>query len=214
MTVHPKTAIVFGKGRVAVKAAQVLIRESYEIRFVVPSSSQLAGDISFGDWASDQGLAVLEPSKLDELPSEQVDLGISVYFDRIFRQRHIDRFRLLLNVHNSVLPSYRGVRPINWALKNKERQHGVSLHEITPGIDEGPVLGQEVFPIDPVSDEVRDVYGRCLSAAENLLERTLPSIWGLVPVSQDETLASYYSASDDEGLGDRRYWTRADTSFE
>jgi methionyl-tRNA formyltransferase len=211
VTGHPKTAIVFGKGRVAVKATQALIKESYEIRYVVPSSSHLAGDVSFGDWAADQGLAVLEPARLDDLPSEKVDLGISVYFDRIFRQRHIDRFRLLVNVHNSVLPSYRGVRPINWALKNGERSHGVSLHRITIGIDEGPVFGQEVFPIDPASDEVRDIYTRCLSAAEKLLERTLPTIWDLVPVAQEEALASYYSASDDEELGDRRYWSRADT---
>ena len=214
MTEFAKTAIVFGKGRVAVRATQILIREGYEIRYVVLSTSQLAGDISFGEWAANHGLAVREPASLDELPGECVDLGISVYFDRIFRQRHIDRFGLLLNVHNSLLPTYRGVRPINWALKNGERRHGVSLHEITSGIDEGPVIGQEDFAINPVTDEVRDVYGRCISAAESLLERTLPDIWKLEPVAQDASKASSYTATDDISLGNRQYWSRADTRFE
>jgi methionyl-tRNA formyltransferase len=210
---YPKTAIVFGKGRVAVKATQLLIQESYEILYVVPSPSQLKGDVSFREWATSQGLAVRTPERLDDLPTQHVDLGISVYFDRIFRQRHIDQFQLLINVHNSVLPQYRGVRPINWALKNGERRHGVTLHEITAGIDEGPVFDQESFSIDPAIDEVRDIYPRCLSAAELLLERALPCIWDVVPVTQDEEGASYYSSSDDSALGDRRYWTKADMRF-
>lgn len=205
---------MFGKGRVAVRAAELLLEERYEIRFVVPSSSELPGDAPFGDWAAEQGLDVRRPARLDDLPLADTDLGISTYFDRIFRERHIDRFDMLLNVHNSALPAYRGVRPINWALKNGETSHGVSLHLITPGIDEGPILDQEIFAMDPVRDEVRDVYERCLSAAETMLERSLPRIWELTPTPQRDDDASYHSSADDEGLGDRRYWTRGATRLE
>jgi hypothetical protein len=55
---------------------------------------------------------------------------------------------------------------------------------------------------------------RCLAAAEDLLAESLPRIWDLVALPQDETVASYSSSADDPGLGDRRYWTRAHTRLE
>lgn len=213
MTERIRTAIVFGKGRVAVRATQLLLSESYEILFVVPSPSHHTGDLSFANWASRQGLKVRPATRLDDLDLPPADLGISTYFDLIFRQRHIDKFHLLANVHNSLLPKYRGVRPINWALKNGDSHHGVTLHQITTGIDEGPILAQEAFSIDPSVDEVRDVYGRCLTAAEILLETSLPRIWHLVPIPQEGGHASHHSATDDEDLGNRRFWTRTDTQL-
>lgn len=214
MTSDERTAIVFGKGRAAITAAEELIRNSYRIPFVVTSTHELSGDLSFGNWAREQGIKVSPTNRLDELPISKTDLGISVYFDQIFRQRHIERFRILLNVHNSLLPKYRGVRPINWALKNNETNHGVTLHLITPGIDEGHILAQDSFPIDPAKDEVRDVYWRCISTAQSMLVRDLPKIWELSQISQVEARSSYYSSADDEKLGDRRYWTRSDRKLD
>lgn len=207
------TSIVFGKGRVAIKASEILLAEGYTVEFVVPSH-ELVSDTSFSDWADRQSIPLRRIEGLDELLPLHADLGVSTYFDRIFRQRHIDSFGKLLNVHNSLLPRYRGVRPINWALKNQERKHGVSLHLITPGIDEGAILDQEAFPIDPVVDEVRDVYIRCLNAAEVLLERALPDVWGLPARHQAEAQAFYHSANDDEKLGDRRFFTRGATGLD
>jgi methionyl-tRNA formyltransferase len=213
VTPAARTAIVFGKTRVAVRATEVLVSEGYRIHFVIPSR-QRANDTLFTDWAQSLDLRVQHIESLDDLLSTHADLGISAYFDRIFRQRHIDMFDKLLNVHNSLLPRYRGVRPVNWALKNGEAQHGVSLHVITAGIDEGAILDQEAFGIDPDVDEVRDVYTRCLDAAEVMLARALPRIWELPALPQDETNASYFSAEDDEKLGDRRYFTRDATGLE
>lgn len=204
---------MFGKGPVAIRATELLLAGSYEVLYVVPSAVELVGQQRLGDWAHDHGIAVRHPARLDDLDLEHADLGISAFFDRIFRQRHIDRFGMLVNVHNSPLPRYRGVRPINWALKNRETSHGVTLHLITPGIDEGPILDQEIYAIDPDVDEVRDVYGRALAAGVTLLERALPNIESLDPVSQVESDATYYSSADDERLGDRRFWTRADAAL-
>lgn len=206
-----KTAILFGKGRVAIHAAELLLENEYDIRFVVPSAGDLDAISSLSGWATERGISVAETAILDDLDLRDVGLGLSVYFDRIFRQRHIDHFHTLLNVHNSLLPRYRGVRPINWALKDGETTHGVSLHEITAGIDEGAVLAQKSFRMDPHVDEVRDVYSRCLEAAEAMLEEALPDILSLRAVPQVEAEATYHSASEDEKLGDRRYWTRTDT---
>ncbi len=208
------TAIIFGKGRVAIKAAELLIRASYHIQFIVPSTRELPNDESFEKWASQHGLESRSNRALDDIAFPSTDLGISVYFDQIFRKQHIGHFKLLLNVHNSLLPKYRGVRPINWALKNGETHHGVTLHQITSGIDEGPILAQEKFEIDPEVDEVKDVYWRCIAAAERMLTIQLPKIAELPSTPQDEKAASYYSSADDQKLGERRFWTRNDYTLE
>ncbi|GAB4223046.1 MAG: hypothetical protein Tsb005_16880 [Gammaproteobacteria bacterium] len=54
-----------------------------------------------------------------------------------------------VNVHSSLLPQYRGVHPVSWALINGETQTGVTLHVIDEGIDTGGILYQAPTSIDP-----------------------------------------------------------------
>jgi methionyl-tRNA formyltransferase len=54
-----------------------------------------------------------------------------------------------INVHASLLPKYRGAAPIAWAIYHGETQTGVTIIQIIPGMDAGPMLAQEVVPIGP-----------------------------------------------------------------
>lgn len=74
------------------------------------------------------------------------------------------RFRLLapetfsrpkwgaMNLHSSLLPKYRGVHPVSWALIDGETETGVTLHRIDAGIDTGPILNQAAVPIEAGDD--------------------------------------------------------------
>lgn len=207
------SAIVFGKGPVAIHAATMLRGLGARIPLVVPATVELNDQPSFEAWAHESGLPTAAPGDLDAIADIEADLGLSVFFDRLFRPGHIARFGRLVNVHNSLLPRHRGVRPINWALKDGDLEHGVTVHEITPGIDDGPVIAQRTFPIDPERDEVADVYPRALAAAIALLDETLPEILTRPAMPQDASLASTHLSRDDALLGDRRYWRRGDVSF-
>jgi methionyl-tRNA formyltransferase len=123
VTAATRTAVVFGKGRVAVKAAELLVDEGYDLKFIVPSV-ELASDTTFSDWAVSSAVELRRVDRLDDLGDFHADLGISAYYDQIFRQRHIDAFDMLLNVHNSLLPRYRGVRPVNWSRGLPAHHHG------------------------------------------------------------------------------------------
>ena len=57
-----------------------------------------------------------------------------------------------LNVHSSLLPKYRGVHPVSWALINGEKETGVSVHYIDSGIDTGNILQQEICQIKDEHD--------------------------------------------------------------
>jgi methionyl-tRNA formyltransferase len=100
------------------------------------------------------------------------------------------------------------VSPINWALKNGEYQHGVTLHEITPEIDQGPIVAQILFSIFPDFEEVQDVYKRCLVLGQTLLTEYLKNVNSILPSPQNSILATYYTDRDKQKLGERSNWIR------
>lgn len=206
-----KSVVVLGKGSLAIRIAGWFRQDpGHELLAVVPVAPEPDWTESFAGWARDEGVACVASGRYEdlELPEDGLDLAFSVFYDRIVRDRFIARCGRILNLHNSPLPRYRGVSPINWALKNGERMHGVTIHEIVPEIDAGPIVAQVLYSIYPERDEVQDVYARALAYGWTLFEQTMPVLDRIEPTPQDESEATYYSAADNERLGDRRGFTR------
>ncbi len=68
--------------------------------------------------------------------------------DRIIKQHILDIPRLgVLNAHSSLLPAYRGTTTEFWQLRNGEKETGVTIHWMSPHVDEGPIVVQERWPI-------------------------------------------------------------------
>jgi methionyl-tRNA formyltransferase len=211
----PRTVVVLGKGALAVRVAE-WFRDSdrWSLAGVVPVVPEPAWTDSLLEWASGGGVPRVASGDYADLPtasngSPTADLAVSVFYDRILPGSFIARFGRALNIHNGPLPRYRGVSPINWALKNGERSHGVTIHEISPGIDDGPIVAQLTYSIHPELDEVEDVYRRALAYGWTLFEQTMPQLDRIRATPQDERLATYYSAADNVRLGERRGFTRA-----
>lgn len=55
----------------------------------------------------------------------------------------------MLNIHPSLLPQYRGLNTHQRALDAGEREHGASVHFVTPELDGGPVALQSRVPVLP-----------------------------------------------------------------
>jgi methionyl-tRNA formyltransferase len=54
-----------------------------------------------------------------------------------------------INVHASLLPKYRGAAPVAYAILNGEKQTGVTIIKVTPGLDSGDMILQEAIDILP-----------------------------------------------------------------
>ncbi|WP_404403731.1 phosphoribosylglycinamide formyltransferase [Pelagibacterium halotolerans] len=54
-----------------------------------------------------------------------------------------------INIHPSLLPKYRGLDTHARAIASGETEHGCSVHFVTPGLDEGPVIAQARVPVAP-----------------------------------------------------------------
>lgn len=53
----------------------------------------------------------------------------------------------MLNIHPSLLPKYKGLHTHARALEAGDTVHGCTVHEVTPALDDGPVLGQARVPV-------------------------------------------------------------------
>ncbi|MGV1049412.1 MAG: formyltransferase family protein [Solirubrobacterales bacterium] len=208
-----RTAVVLGKGPLAIRVAEWFqLSPGWRLGAVVPVVPEPAWTDSLAAWAEGNGVARVESGDFADLAGAgggRFDLGVSVFYDRILSAEFIAAGGRLLNIHNGPLPRYRGVSPINWALKNGEPSHGVTIHEISPGIDDGPIVAQLVYSIYPEQDEVEDVYRRALAYGWTLFEQTMPLLDRIEARPQREGLATYHSAAENERLGERRSFTRS-----
>ena len=60
-----------------------------------------------------------------------------------------------INVHASLLPKYRGAAPVAYAILNGEKQTGVTIIKVTPGLDSGDMILQLRPPLAPAHGRVR-----------------------------------------------------------
>jgi phosphoribosylglycinamide formyltransferase-1 len=89
-------------------------------------------------------------------------------FMRVLTAGFVSQFQgRMLNIHPSLLPKYKGLHTHARALEAGDKEHGCTVHEVTPALDDGPVLGQARVPILP-GDTPEDLAQRVL-VKEHLL---------------------------------------------
>ena len=212
-TVRP--VLLLGKGSLAVRIAEWFLESPrFELRQVVPVVPEPEWTDSLTDWARARGVRVVDSGDyrevaLEAYPGGRIPLVFSVFYDRILSAEFLSACDRALNLHNAPLPAYRGVSPINWALKNEETSHGVTIHEMSPGVDDGPIVAQIRYSIYPEFDEVVDVYARALEYGWVLFEQTMPILDRIEARPQPDDGASHHRAADRGRLGDRAGFTRS-----
>lgn len=71
-------------------------------------------------------------------------------FMRILDARFVNRWRnRMLNIHPSLLPSFKGLHTQERALEAGVRFTGCTVHFVNPELDDGPIIAQAVVPINP-----------------------------------------------------------------
>ena len=132
-------------------------------------------------WALAQGLPVHQPEKLTdatraELATYGADVALVMAYGHILRDEFISTPRLgTLNLHTSLLPSYRGASPIQTAISCGERETGVTLMRIVKQLDAGPIADVERVAIAPL-DTATDVETKLAAACIPLVARSLPKL--------------------------------------
>lgn len=207
-----RRAVVLGKGTLAMHACETIAAlPDTVLDTVVPVMPEPGWDVSLAETVQTRwpDVRVISSGDWRDLEPGRCDLVVSVLYDKIIGLELIQATPQIINCHPGRLPQYRGVRPVNWALRNGDHLAGITLHAIDEGIDSGPVLAEALFSIWPEVDEVRDVWWRAIAHGRRLISDTLPRLDRITPRPQDPALAMTHYSRDNHHLHERADWTRA-----
>jgi methionyl-tRNA formyltransferase len=146
-----------------------------------------------------EGIPLLQPEKpkgeefLAQLRALTPDVSVVVAYGHILPKPVIDLPRLgTLNIHASLLPALRGAAPIQAAIREGLGETGVTIMQMVPALDAGPIVHQVRTPI--VDDETAGELALRLSelGAAALIEGLALIELGLAkPQPQDDAAATY-----------------------
>ncbi|NMC62485.1 MAG: methionyl-tRNA formyltransferase [SAR324 cluster bacterium] len=135
--------------------------------------------------ASEFGIPIFQPHKLKaELPSllasldtlGPIDFAVIVAYGQILPKELLSLPRFgCINVHASLLPRWRGAAPIQRAIMAGDSETGVSIMQMTEGLDCGPVYASETIAIAE-QDNFQTLHDRIAEVGGRLIIQSLPAI--------------------------------------
>lgn len=183
--------IVFmGTPDYAAAALEALIEAGHEIRAAVTQPDRPRG--RSGEpipppvkvCAREHGIPVIQPRRIktpesvEELRSYPADVFVVAAFGQILSREILEMPPLgCLNIHASLLPRYRGASPIQHTLLNGDRETGITIMQMDPGIDTGDILYQKKISVMPednyetLHDRLMKLGGTAVTEALELLEQ-------------------------------------------
>lgn len=109
-----------------------------------------------------------EAALLAALDQVDPDIVCLAGFMRILSAEFVSRWRgKIINIHPSLLPSFKGLDTHHRALAAGCRIHGASVHFVTENMDEGPIIAQAAVPV--LNDDTPETLGARVLKAEHIL---------------------------------------------
>jgi phosphoribosylglycinamide formyltransferase-1 len=106
--------------------------------------------ISHRDYANRESFDQALVTQIDQFGA---DLLVLAGFMRILTPSFIRHYEgRMLNIHPSLLPRYPGLRTHERALEAGDTVHGATVHFVSTGVDEGPIICQGEVPVLPHDD--------------------------------------------------------------
>lgn len=155
-----------------------------------------------GREAARQGIPLLPAVRLKdaafaaEVRSLRADVLLNVHSLYLIKAPILESFAFgCFNLHPAPLPDYAGMNAPSWALLHGEPRHGVTLHWMSAGIDEGYIAYQETFDLSE-KDTGFSVSMRCITLGLDLLSRLLTQLdrdpAGVPRIPQDFSRRRYF----------------------
>jgi methionyl-tRNA formyltransferase len=139
------------------------------------------------------GLDVVQSLDVTRLRESGAEVGIVMAYGEILTRDVLGATpRGFVNVHPSLLPRLRGATPIPTAILEGLDTTGVTIMQVTPGVDAGPLLAQVGEPIR-ADDTTASLGARLADLGADLLVETLPGFAAgrIVGRRQDGRAATY-----------------------
>jgi len=184
---------LIGTESLLIQCADVLFEQGFEVAGAVSSEPAILR------WAQEKGLRALRPDDglAQALRQRPFDYLFSIANLAIIPRPILEIPRRgTVNFHDGPLPRYAGLHATTWALLGRESTHGVTWHLVEGGVDEGDILEQEIFALEP-GETALTLNAKCYEAGIRTFRELARKIrsGGLQPRKQDFAQRTYFPAA-------------------
>lgn len=219
-------AFIIGSKELSCVILETMLDYGYEVLGVFSRDGQPGmktwhdlGHRSLETLAREKGIPVYDSMKvnshasLELLSSLNLDLIVSCFWSELFKETVLNIPKLgVFNIHTALLPANRGSRPGPWAIINGDEKAGVTLHKMTQGVDDGPIVDQIAFDISN-NETAASLYQKVNETAIELVKSTLRKFidnsYTLTP--QNSGKASYQLRGEPFGGQVNAFWSDTKT---
>lgn len=127
----------------------------------------------------------------DALLENNIDFLCNAGFMRIHSKNFVEKwFNRHLNIHPSLLPSFKGLNTHERAIEAGVKFAGCTVHLVRSGVDEGPIIGQAVTSIS-INDNKDSLSKKVLALEHKLYPKCLELFTkNLVSIKKDQVIFS------------------------
>lgn len=197
--------VYFGSPDFAVKPLRALVENGFEVCAVITREDKPKGrgyelfPTPVKQEALKHNIPVIHPVKLkddsflNQLRDYNADYFVVVAYGRILPSELLNiPLKGCINVHASLLPSYRGAAPIQWAVIDGLKETGVTTMMMDTGLDTGDILKQYRIPLE--NDETGgSLFDKLADLGAYAIVDTLRELsnGAIVPQKQGDTDTEY-----------------------
>lgn len=198
-----KRIVFLGTPQLSAYVLEGMIKEGFNIVGVITKEDKPVGrkmiltPSPVAQIAKKYGIETFKPHKLnkefDFLYRLNPDLLLTFAYGQLISTTILSLSKYKpLNLHASLLPSYRGAAPIQYALRNGEKETGISLMEMVKEMDAGDVYAVEKIEISP-EDNYSSLCNKLQDLGLMMAVKYLPLYFDnkLVPFSQDASKVTF-----------------------
>jgi methionyl-tRNA formyltransferase len=196
--------LFLGSGEFGLPTVEHLARQ-FQLEAVISQPEREAGrhrrptPTPIAHWARQAGIAVHalpdanDPAFVQRVAGIGADAAVVVAFGQKLGDPLIRALgRLVVNLHASLLPRYRGAAPINWAIIRGELETGLSVISLAQRMDGGLIYDQVRTPIGP-QETAGELHDRLARLGPSLVSAVLGRLeaGSLQGRTQDESAVTF-----------------------
>ena len=176
---HSIVSLISGRGSNFEAIYKAAHAKSWDVRFTglianQPGAKGLAFAKSAGiptaviDHRAYPSREAFDRALMQQIDAFSADLVVLAGFMRILTPGLIEHYEgRMMNIHPSLLPRFPGLHTHERALEAGDRVHGATVHFVSAGVDEGPIICQSEVPVLP-TDTPSELAARVLKTEHQI----------------------------------------------
>ena len=163
-------------------------------------------------WAKANSIELVNPATVPEIDKSlsDLDLLITIGYGRILPAQTLSIPKHgCINLHFSLLPKYRGAAPVQRAIESGERESGVTVFALDPGMDTGPIYTSITVAIEPTMRSYELLEKLSVIGVTAIEDALIAIESGIAPVAQTGQASSASKITREEAALDWNASSRA-----